>query len=200
MPKKKVEINPECGRRLKSLLQKRGIKQCNFADELHIDPKHLSAIISGKRRLTPDNAQAIADMLPPVRSEWLLCKDDYETEKEKEYATEKKRKEEYKAVEFYDKAFRCFVEGLEDLRGYGISTNEESFLCGECVTVTDANKRRVGILPISAYQQFQAEVEHYASYLIRNLIKNEMLPLPEDGEKGVEGWQIFKNAVIEKEN
>ena len=71
MPRKKVEVNPECGLRLKWLLRERGIKQIELAKKLNYEPQHVSSIITGKKRLTPETAYQIADMFR-VRAEWLL--------------------------------------------------------------------------------------------------------------------------------
>ena len=50
MPRKKVEVNPECGLRLKWLLRERGIKQIELARKLNYEPQHVSSIITGRKR------------------------------------------------------------------------------------------------------------------------------------------------------
>lgn len=194
MPRKKVEINPECGIRLCMLLQKNGIKQIELAEKLNYDPRHVSSIITGKRRLTPETAYKIANMFQ-VRSEWLLCYDDYRTLKEKESSSQKAWEDAQRVSAFYDKNFRCFIEGLEDMRGYGLHTGESDALIGEYIAVTNAIGDSVGAIPAESFQRLRTEIEDYASYLVQRIIKTEMGPVPQSGREGIEKWQTFKNAV-----
>ena len=102
--RKKIEINPECGSRLWRLLQENGIKQIELAEKLNYDPRHVSSIITGKRRLTPETAYQIANMFR-VRAKWLLCQDDYRTQEEKEAASQKVWEGGQRVSAFYDKIF-----------------------------------------------------------------------------------------------
>ena len=192
MPRKKVEINPECGKRLRELLKESGIKQKELAKKLNYDPRHISNIITGKKRLTPETSYRIADMFH-IRAEWLLCQDDYRTREEKDTASKKAWEEGMRASAFYDKIFRCFIEGLEDMRGYGLHTGESDLL-GKYIAVTNAIGEPVGAIPVESFKKLQMEVENYASYLVKRIIKNEMGPIPESGKEGIEKWLIFKNA------
>lgn len=186
MPRKKIEINPECGLRLKRLLRERGIKQIELAKKLNYEPQHVSSIITGKRRLTPETAYQIANMFR-VRAEWLLCQDDYRTQEDKEYASQKMWEEGQRASAFYDKIFRCFIEGLEDMRGYGLRAGDSDLLIGEYVAVTNAIGDSVGAIPAESFQKLQTEVESYASYLIQRIIQTEMVPIPENGRESKNG-------------
>lgn len=193
MPRKKVEPNPECGRRLRELLRASGIKQVELAKKLNYDPRHVSSIVTGKKRLTPEASYRIADMFH-IRAEWLLCQDDYRTQEEKEAASQKAWEEGQKVSAFYDKIFRCFIEGLEDMRGYGLRTGESDLLTGEYIAVTNAIGEPVGAIPAESFQRLRTEVENYASYLIQRIIKDELEPIPESGKEGIEKWLTFKNA------
>lgn len=195
MPRKKVEINPECGLRLKWLLRESGIKQIELAKKLNYEPQHVSSIITGKKRLTPETAYKIANMFQ-IRAEWLLCQDDYRTQEDKESASQKAWREGKRASAFYDKIFRCFIEGLEDMRGYGLHAGDSDLLIGEYVAVTNAIGDPVGAIPAESFQKLQTEVESYASYLIQRIIQTEMVPIPENGREGIEKWLTFKNAGI----
>lgn len=77
---RKREINQESGMRLKELLTERKVTQERLSEILECSVQHVSLIVNGKRRLTEENAQIIAKQFPPVRSDWLLGKDDYKTE------------------------------------------------------------------------------------------------------------------------
>ena len=194
MPRKKVEINPECGLRLKWLLRESGIKQIELARKLNYEPQHVSSIITGRKRLTPETAYQIANMFH-VRDEWLLCQDDYRTLEEKESSSQKAWEDAQRVSAFYDKNFRCFIEGLEDMRGYGLHTGESDALIGEYIAVTNAIGDSVGAIPAESFKRLRTEIEDYASYLVQRIIKTEMGPVPQSGREGIEKWQTFKNAV-----
>lgn len=194
MPRKKVEINPECGLRLKWLLRENGIKQIELARKLNYEPQHVSSIITGRKRLTSETAYQIANMFH-VRAEWLLCQDDYRTLEEKESSSQKAWEDAQRVSAFYDKNFRCFIEGLEDMRGYGLHTGESDALIGEYIAVTNAIGDSVGAIPAESFQRLRTEIEDYASYLVQRIIKTEMGPVPQSGREGIEKWQTFKNAV-----
>lgn len=193
MSRRHIEIDPKCGRRLKGLLIKNKVPQCDLAAKLGYEPQHISNIVRGKRRLTPEMAYPIADMFH-VRAEWLLGYDDFETQRDREVASKQEWEKGQKVSEFYDKIFRCFIEGLEDMRGYGISTGESDYLIGEYVAVTNAIGDPVGAIPAESFQRLQTEVENYASYLVQRIIQTEMRPVPQSGKEGIEKWQTFKSA------
>lgn len=84
MSRKREEINPECGLRLKSILASNGIAQKELAAKLGYTEQHISQIIKGKRRLTPEMVQKISELdIPNFRPEWLLAKDNIPTEDER---------------------------------------------------------------------------------------------------------------------
>lgn len=84
--RKTTELDVKRGERLKQAIISTGMQQQKFADEIaHVTPVHLSAVVRGKRRLTEQLAALVADAAG-VRKEWLLCKDDFRTEAEKEEA------------------------------------------------------------------------------------------------------------------
>ena len=87
MPRKPVEVNRECGQRLKLLLKERNITQKDLAVRLGYEPQHISNIVRGNRRLTGDIADRItSEIFPDVRPDWLLCRDNFKTQAEKELA------------------------------------------------------------------------------------------------------------------
>lgn len=199
MPRKKIDVNPECGNRLWKLLRENGIKQIQLAERLNYDPRHVSSIITGKRRLTPETAYKIANMFG-VRAEWLLCYDGYRTQEEKEAASKQAWEEGQRISTFYDRIFRCFIEGLEDMRGYGLNTGEADSLIGEYVSITNAIGEPIGAIPAESFQRLRTEVESYASYLVQKIIKTEMGPIPKSGKEGIKKWQTFKSAGTNQES
>lgn len=195
MSRKHIEIDPECGRRLKSLIVKNGISQLYLAGKLGYEPQHISHIVRGKRRLTAELAQRIVDeIFPSINVEWLLNRSDCETIAEKEEYSTKIWEDEKRVSAFYDKIFRCFIEGLEDMRGYGLHTGNIDELLGEYVAITNSNGEPVGAIPAESFRNLQSQVENYASYLIQRMIKSEMGPIPGGGKESIEKWLTSKNA------
>lgn len=194
MSRKHGEIDIECGRRLKSLLVKSKVTQCSLAEKLGYEPQHISNIVRGKRRLTAELAQRIVDeVFPNINFEWLLNRSECETIAEKEEYPQKMWEDGQRASAFYDKIFRCFIEGLEDMRGYGLCTGESDLL-GKYIAVTNAIGEPVGAIPAESFQRLRTEVENYASYLIQRIIIDELEPIPGSGKEGIEKWQTFKSA------
>lgn len=89
MGRKKVEVNPESGKRLSELLNDRNMQQKELAEALHYTPQQISRIITGKDRLTEEFAHKVielfktgdleTDLFDTVRYEWLMCYDDFKT-------------------------------------------------------------------------------------------------------------------------
>lgn len=195
MSRKHIEIDPECGRRLKELLVKNGMTQIEFSKRLNCEAQHISNIVRGKRSLTLDTAQRITgNIFPQVRVEWLLHIDDFMTQEEKDAYSQKVWEENHKTALLYDKAFRCFIDGIDDLCGYGLHSQGTDTLIGDYITVTDSAGEKVGAIPVEAFHNLQSELENYASYLIQKIIKTEMVPMPGEGKEGIEKWLTSRSA------
>jgi len=82
MGRKKLEINPLSGDRLRYLLKKNNKTSAECAGRLDYEPQHFSYVINGKRRLTAEFAREIIGLFPGTRFEWLMGEDDVETEDE----------------------------------------------------------------------------------------------------------------------
>ena len=86
MAKPTSELSKERGNRVKQLLKGlqstnfKKMKQVELAEKMGISPIVLSAKLSGSRTLTRDDAIQIADLFPPIRYQWILAEDDFETE------------------------------------------------------------------------------------------------------------------------
>ena len=187
MPRKPVEVNQECGQRLKLLLKERNITQKDLAARLGYEPQHISNIVRGNRRLNGDIADRITrEIFPDVRPEWLLCRDDFKTQAEKELAAKAEWETGQEIARLYDKAFRLFIDGIEDKSGFGLHSQGVDSLIGEYIVVTDKTGKAVGAVPAEAFDQLREELEHYASYLVHLLVKNSMVSLPVSKKGGVE--------------
>lgn len=187
MPRKPVEVNQECGQRLKLLLKERNITQKDLAVRLGYEPQHISNIVRGNRRLTGDIADRItSEIFPDVRSDWLLCRDNFKTQAEKELAAKTEWEAGQETARLYDKAFRLFIDGIEDKSGVGLHSQGVDSLIGEYIVVTDKTGKAVGAVPAEAFDKMREELEHYASYLVNLLVKNNMVSLPVLKKGGVE--------------
>lgn len=185
MSRNHVEINPECGRRLKELLILKGVTQLDLAEKLSYKPQHISNIVCGKRSLTLDIAHRIkSEIFPAVRVEWLLCIDDFMTEEDKEYEAKRAWEERNETITFYDKVFRCFIDSIEDLSGYGLHSQEADSFIGNYIPVSDASGKKIGAIPAESFDHLKQEIENFASYSINLLIRNEMISLPNSAPGG----------------
>ena len=91
MARKRLEINKDSGNRLRQLLQENGLTQQFFAEQVGYTEQHVSLLVTGKRRLTPEAATQITKMFPPVRFEWLMGFDDYKTPERKKHSEYSKK-------------------------------------------------------------------------------------------------------------
>ena len=112
MTKKKGEINPICGERLKTIIKDEKISQKVFAKHICCSPEHLSAIINGKKRLTEETAREVVKIFPEYRLEWLLGFDECKTARDiwKKHCreTDEKINIEHKRI----KAFTAYLYSL----------------------------------------------------------------------------------------
>lgn len=86
--------------------------------------------------------------------------------------------ENHKAALLYDKVFRCFIDGIEDLCGYGLHSQGTDPLIGDYIAITDSAGEKVGAIPVESFDRLKREIENFASYSLNLLIKTEMQPLP----------------------
>lgn len=87
MGRKPVEINAECGKRVKLWLERADCSQKQLADRIHWQQQNVSRVITGKAQLTIDRAKEIAEKIPDKEGEhvlvdYLLDNIEYQTEKE----------------------------------------------------------------------------------------------------------------------
>jgi len=68
------------GERIDELIQDAGTTREHLAEQIGVTPDYLSMIVRGKRNLTLEKAQAITNLFPGVRVQWLLCLDDFKYE------------------------------------------------------------------------------------------------------------------------
>lgn len=66
---------------LKEELKSRGIKQVDFARRIGMQPSHLSALLNGKRNISPELAGKLEKELDIPATMWLSLQDKYELDK-----------------------------------------------------------------------------------------------------------------------
>lgn len=118
MGRKSVEINPKCGERLSEWLTEAHMTQANLAEKIGYTQQHISNIIRGKKNMTPDFAQLVSEKAPKlingadficVRTQWLLCMDEFKTEGDRTRSIGEKYVEE-----------DSLIEKLIELHGYEV--------------------------------------------------------------------------------
>ena len=100
MARKRQQIKPESGKRLKEWMDYIGITSQSLCTAINYTPQYISDIVTGKKRLTPDLAALISNVscsfthkrtgdeitlgvCNRVRAEYLLLEDDYMTESDR---------------------------------------------------------------------------------------------------------------------
>jgi len=195
MARRKMAINPKSGPRLKSLCVEKPITQVKLAETLNYEKQHISNIICGRKRLTPELAQQIREkVFPEVRISWLLGIDDFKTEADKDAYSEQIWKEGQRLIDQHNEMFKHFIKGVETTSRYGIDPFQIVERMSEtCVCVTDTNGKKIGTIPAESIAKLQNDIEKYAAYLIDGLIKAEMAISISEGGIGSDGKHSQSN-------
>lgn len=72
MAKPSEELSKIRGERVKALLQANKWTQGQLAEKMHTSVTALNAKLNGKRSLTEEDAEIIAQLFPPTRKGWIL--------------------------------------------------------------------------------------------------------------------------------
>lgn len=81
---KKDNLVAHPGSRLKEILEQRGLKQKDFANEIQVASSQFNEIIKGKRSITADFAILLEAALGIRAIEWLTMQGEYDLDKSKE--------------------------------------------------------------------------------------------------------------------
>lgn len=155
MGRKRVELHPIRGERLKFILEREKVKQVDLQEKIGISQQNVSEIIHGKINLTDYNAKLIINLFPEsrYRFQWLMGYDDIMTE--------------------YDEN----NNKLDDIRNliHGISDVAEATR-QVIVFAADDICRRENILreniPIQDFYQLQTQLHDYAELIVSDYLKN----------------------------
>lgn len=144
MSKSKKEINPECGKRLRTWLTLISMKQNTLAKIINISTVHLNNIITGKKNLTYEIACDISNQTSymnndgdneKVLPEWLMCKSEYMTDSERinsNYKYHKKRENDLNQISACASALvdaamkKCTLENIYDYQWTDDAMNMDS--------------------------------------------------------------------------
>lgn len=75
------KLNQKIGKRLKKILREANMSQKELAKATGYTPQYISSLVMGKKKLSSEAARNIAKSLS-IRKEYLLCIDDYKTDKQ----------------------------------------------------------------------------------------------------------------------
>lgn len=196
MGRKKVEINPIRGERLKMLLNENGVDQKELADKIGYTKEHISYIINGRRNLTEDAAKLIVRHFPGTRIEWLMGYDDFLTN--------------------YEKTWKPFMNELKKMqdKSTGRTVGLVHFLSGSDYKIICNNeKSALSIEEMFEKQKNTAILKHgdqevYLSLYDLSDLENEISEyielrlkyLLEEKRRDQKKWLISKNAGTNPEN
>lgn len=176
MGRNRIEINPECAKRVKELKKEYGFTFDFLAEKLNCDRNHVFNITKGKRNLTPDMARKMVEtVFPAVRYEWLLAWDDFKTEADKDRYKQQIWEESTKAAAEYEDRIKAVIEELLYREaGIELLSEEEHPVLGRCMRILDRNNKRVGWVEMDALNSIQEQAENYISYLLRQLVEHNV--------------------------
>lgn len=98
----KEKVNKICGSRLREARRSKNLTQEQLSDILQVDPKYISAIENGRRRMSSDLALAASNALG-VRREYLLGFDDHPTSSDKIFAQQYTQNEMFDYLELLER-------------------------------------------------------------------------------------------------
>ena len=87
--------NTFSGERVSKLRKRHNWTQEQLAEALDVEPNYISMIETGRRKLPVKRAKQIALLFPPLRYQYLLCEDDFETEEALFRSLRDNRREQY---------------------------------------------------------------------------------------------------------
>ena len=96
----KKELNTTCGKRLKECLNDSHMTQKELAEKTNYSQQYISYVITGKRSASAEALMCFAKVLN-VRSEYLLCEDNYKTSGDAQKALRKSDLENMGSVLHY---------------------------------------------------------------------------------------------------
>lgn len=191
MKEEKKPINKECGRRLKQAITISGMTQKKFAALVPCAQQHISQIVCGTRRLTPEYAKRAAEILPGgVRAEWLLCQDNFMTLSELSDYHKNQSKYYLDKLEEWEDALDNLIVGKLIQFGFNLRAVQDSAV----IKLIDMNNPEVQIgeyITADRLKHCKEEIIEYAGYVVFRLITETMRG---NGQPHPIKWEDNKNG------
>ena len=182
----KLKVEEECGKRLKKWLESVAMRSATLGELINYTPQYISNVINGKKRLTEEMAERIANIpaeyevkygqrtvkikIPikkRVNADWLLCRSNDMTIYEAITKRLDLASEDSKAA--YD-----FLKAVVSAAGYTLRMNkptQPNSAAFNQISYTlediDGNKTNCTFEQVSALKN---EILHYAQYLVEHSI------------------------------
>ena len=181
-------------KRLKELRKEKNLTQEQVANMAHISQVHYQRIESGNSNLTLDMACALSKVFG-VRTEYLLCEDDFKTElMKKTYPAFKEWYDEDRAQQALNKYFEVFGivfepwageelnkklseikgEGVELIGGLGdllltLSEDEAKRLFHPCFLIKTKKGEKIATISDTEYKRLAFEIKDYIDFLFEKI-------------------------------
>ena len=147
------------GERVSRVRKRYNWTQEQLADTLHVEPNYISMIETGNRKLPVKRAKEIASLFPPLRYQYLLCEDDYETDSDLLDALIDGHKERY------EKRISA-LRNLASIRGFQIALYSTGIVIGPSGGYEDIYKiERDGKAIFASYSEIMDWVEDISDYV-----------------------------------
>ena len=147
------------GERVSRIRKRYNWTQEQLADTLHVEPNYISMIETGNRKLPVKRAKEIASLFPPLRYQYFLCEDDYETDSDLLDALIDGHKERY------EKRINA-LRNLASIRGFEIALYSSGIVIGPSGGYEDIYKiERDGKAIYASYSEIMDWIEDISDYV-----------------------------------
>lgn len=147
------------GERVRLIRKRHEWTQERLADAIGVDPNYVSMIENNRRNLSKNMAQKIAAQFPPLRYQFLLCEDSFETDQEVFDSFFEQHKEGY------EKRMRALTI-LANLRDYEISLDSSGLIVGPSGGYEDIYRiKRDGSKILVPYTELMEWAEDLSDFL-----------------------------------
>ena len=196
MGRKPEKINPECGKRLKSLLKEKNMTGMELAERIHCTQQHVSRLVRGKASITPSTAQQICKVFPGINVGWILGVDE--------------RKTIHEVASNDLSRIKTFADSISD-----VIVAAATYLGYNIVYLEDKERRKSNIsffltkegdsqIAFRKYETLEIgdDIVDYAAFLLnRSIRKKKGLPNPSIAALGgLDKWLTSKSDATKTEN
>ena len=184
MSKKRLKQQVDCNNLpdnpVKRIRTRLGLEQAPFAEMLGCSDKYVSMLENGNRKVSYRLAEKIIKIAPPgTRIEWVMGRDNIETEDE-EWAAERQRSQKTEIM------WETLLNKAAHQAGYAFEQRhlsmDEFLNRDEGYIFTDSSGKKTGFSwfdsivngrRIEGIESFQAELFDYAAYRLKRMIERK---------------------------